>query len=75
MYSVASLKTPVVANVTARSYKDTEVAELLVKQISASVLWSESVCYLMGEGEMTFVEMGDNPILTRMIAGIQKHLV
>ena len=69
----ASLKTPVIANVTARPYRDHEIGELLARQISNSVRWSESIHYLIERGGMNFVEMGDRPILSKMVTEIQKN--
>ncbi len=46
-FTFSSLKTPVIANATARPYQDKEIPQLLSKQIVSSVLWVESVRYLM----------------------------
>lgn len=73
-FSFSSLKTPVISNVTARPYVEAEISSLLAKQISNSVLWSETIFYLINQGEMTFTQMGDNPILSRMVIEIQKAL-
>lgn len=73
-FSFSSLKTPVISNVTARPYVEAEISSLLAKQISNSVLWSETIFYLINQGEMTFTQMGDNPILSRMVIEIQKTL-
>ena len=72
-FTFAPLKTPVIANVTARPYGDHDVGELLARQISSSVLWSESIRYLIGQGKMTFLEMGERPILSKMIAEMEKN--
>ncbi|MGA8164061.1 MAG: ACP S-malonyltransferase [Waddliaceae bacterium] len=53
-FSFSPLKTPVIANATARPYQDGEVADLLARQIAGSVLWSDSIYYLMDQGEVTF---------------------
>lgn len=74
IFSFSSLKTPVISNVTARPYVEAEISSLLAKQISNSVLWSETIFYLINQGEMTFTQMGDNPILSRMVIEIQKTL-
>jgi len=68
----APLQTPVIANVSARPYENHQVGELLAKQISASVLWSDSIRYLLRKGEMTFLEVGDRALLSKMVAEIQK---
>lgn len=72
--SFASLKIPVISNVTARPYQDHEIAELLARQITSSVLWSESISYLISQGEMLFVEIGERPILSKMVTEIQKSI-
>lgn len=68
----ASLKTPVIANLNARPYSNHGIAELLGRQISNSVLWNDSIRYLIGQGVKTFVEMGDRPVLSKMVTEIQK---
>ncbi len=70
-FTFSSLKTPVIANATARPYQDKEIPQLLSKQIVSSVLWVESVRYLMGQGEQAFVEIGSS-ILTNMVKEIQR---
>ncbi|MBA3721149.1 MAG: ACP S-malonyltransferase [Parachlamydiaceae bacterium] len=65
-------KIPVIANVTARPYKDTDVPELLARQISCSIQWTDSIRYLMSQENMTFVGMGEYPILNRMLKEIQE---
>lgn len=76
-FSFKPLTIPVVANVTARLYTNDTVAELLWRQIAGAVLWSDSVRYLMGLAQLrseplSFIEMGDHPVLTRMVLEIQK---
>lgn len=63
---------PVIANSTARPYEKENLIETLAKQITSSVLWVESIRYLMGQGEMEFKEIGDKEILAKMVAAIQK---
>lgn len=66
------LKVPVIANVTARPYPVDQIKPLLCKQLSSPVLWCESIRYLLGKGVEAFVETGESPILTKMIAEIRK---
>jgi malonyl CoA-acyl carrier protein transacylase len=67
---------PVVANVTAELYPTENASEsvksLLVKQISNSVLWVQSVRFLVGKGVAEFRETGPGNVLTKLIQQIQK---
>jgi malonyl CoA-acyl carrier protein transacylase len=75
-FRFAPLQVPVIANVTARPYGNDDIAKLLAWQIAGSVLWNESIRYLMGYAaqrgkQPTFVELGANPVLSRMVSEIQ----
>lgn len=67
---------PVIANVTARPYRNESVADTLAAQLSGSVLWCDSIQYLMAHGdaadEMTFEEVGHGEVLTKMLRHIPK---
>lgn len=66
-------KIPVIANLTAQPYPDKGVIEYLSKQIHSSVLWSDSIHYLMSlSDEMAFVEVGHGDVLTKMILKIRQ---
>lgn len=79
--SFNSPRIPVIANVTAQPYPNgngsgtaTEsVKALLVKQITHSVQWSQSVRYLLGQGVTQFSEMGPGNVLARMVHQIQRN--
>lgn len=73
--SFAPLVIPVISNFTALPYRDDEIANNLVKQIDHSVRWVESVQYLLNEPDPEFIELGPTPVLTGMIADIEKHPV
>lgn len=66
----------VISNVTAKPYKDGDVASLLGEQITAPVRWEESVRLVMSHRDVQFVEMGiddDNKnraILTKLVDDI-----
>ncbi|MFT5162551.1 MAG: malonyl CoA-acyl carrier protein transacylase [Alteromonadaceae bacterium] len=63
---------PVISNISAREYEDTEISAGLIKQITHSVRWTESIEYLLAKGEMSFVEIGNGIVLTKLIKGIEK---
>jgi len=72
-FSCSELTIPVIANVTARPYKQEDIQLNLANQIIRSVRWSESICYLTGQGDMIFEEMGHGTVLTNTVAKIQRE--
>jgi trans-AT polyketide synthase/acyltransferase/oxidoreductase domain-containing protein len=62
---------PVVANATASPHEPGRVAEALVAQLVAPVLWRESVEGLLGQGSFCFVELGPGTTLTSMVTRIR----
>jgi trans-AT polyketide synthase/acyltransferase/oxidoreductase domain-containing protein len=67
------LKIPVISNVTARPYDFAGIKNLLAEQITSSVKWTESICYLMGKGVTEFEEIGPGKTLTGMIQKIKNE--
>jgi trans-AT polyketide synthase/acyltransferase/oxidoreductase domain-containing protein len=69
---------PVIANATARPYPPGHVAQLLAQQIASPVLWTESIRYLMGQSDFTYVEMGADPdriggaVLSKLVDEIRR---
>jgi trans-AT polyketide synthase/acyltransferase/oxidoreductase domain-containing protein len=72
-FEFAELKIPIISNVHAKPYKQTEIAANLAKQITHSVKWVDSIRYLMGQGEMVFEEVGPGKVLTKLVAKIKKE--
>lgn len=69
------LQTPVIANATGRPYRmsdDESIKTTLVQQIAQSVLWTQSVRYLIEQGAGPFVEIGPGNVLTRLVEEIQR---
>ena len=66
---------PVVANVTAKYYdSNSSVKELLVRQVSSSVLWEDSVRTMVEDGVDTFVEVGPGRALSGFIKKISREV-
>lgn len=66
---------PVVANVTAAPITTVaEIKEELVKQLTSTVRWVESVQYMIAQGVTTFVEIGPKDVLTGLIRRIDKSV-
>lgn len=72
---LAQLKVPYVTNVTADFVTDSgESKELLVKQVSSSVRWQQSVEKMLAEGVDTFIEIGPGKTLAGFIKKINKDV-
>jgi [acyl-carrier-protein] S-malonyltransferase len=65
----------VVSNVDGKSIKSKEeIKEKLVNQVSKSVLWQQSVEYMINEGVDTFVEIGPGKSLCGFVKRIGKSM-
>ena len=63
--TILSPRVPLVANVTARPLSDpSEIRALLVRQVTATVRWRESVAFMASEGVSLFVECGAGKVLS-----------
>jgi trans-AT polyketide synthase/acyltransferase/oxidoreductase domain-containing protein len=77
-FEFADPRVPVIANATARPYGPGQVASLLAQQIASPVLWTESIRYLMGQGDFEYEEMGADPnrvggaLLSKLVAEIRR---
>ena len=69
-FELAPPRFPVISNVEAEPYGENDVAELLVRQISSPVLWSDSIRYLREQDEMEFQEIGSGRVLTKLLRQI-----
>ncbi|WP_312114984.1 ACP S-malonyltransferase [Brevibacillus reuszeri] len=69
--SVKDAAIEVVANVTARPVTEAEtIVESLIQQVSAPVLWEDSVQWMVEQGVTTFVEIGPGKVLAGLIKKI-----
>jgi [acyl-carrier-protein] S-malonyltransferase len=66
-------KVPVVSNVTARPAGGiSETKDLLVRQVTSSVRWYESMRWLMSQGFTRFIELGPGNVLSSLMKRIHK---
>lgn len=72
-FKFADLQIPVISNVSARPYENADVIKNLSEQITSAVRWTESIQYLMAEGDMEFEEIGHGRVLTNMVQKIQEE--
>jgi len=64
---------PVIANVYARPVEEAETSrEALVRQVTGSVKWSQSMEWLIGKGTQTFVEVGPGKVLCGLMRQIDR---
>jgi [acyl-carrier-protein] S-malonyltransferase len=62
---------PLVANVEARPVTDPDVIRsCLVRQVTGTVRWRESIAYMAGEGVDSFYEIGAGKVLTGLVKRI-----
>jgi [acyl-carrier-protein] S-malonyltransferase len=65
--------TPVISNVTAQPHGDvTEISVQLVEQVTSSVLWENSMRYLLAQGFTRFIELGPGTALSGFMKRIDK---
>lgn len=67
------MRIPIIANITARIYDESKIADTLSKQLVSSVYWTDSVRYLMAKGVDEFVEVGPGNVLTKLVAQIKRE--
>ena len=63
---------PVVSNVTARLYDQSNIANNLISQINSSVRWVESIEFLLNQGQSDFLEIGPGTVLTSLVRQIRQ---
>ncbi len=73
--TVSDLQIPLITNVTADYVKDAgEIKDLLVRQVSSSVLFEESLKRMLQDGVDTFVEIGPGKALSGFVKKINKEV-
>ena len=71
--TINELHIPVIANVNADYYQNKcQVNELLIKQVSHSVLWEDTMLRMLEDGVNIFIEMGPGKSLNQFLKKILK---
>ena len=78
-FTLSAPKIPVISNVTAKPYDDNALKANLASQIASSVLFSDSIEYLINQGEqageeMQFEEVGHGRVLGGLVRRIKREL-
>ncbi|MBN2801843.1 MAG: ACP S-malonyltransferase [Deltaproteobacteria bacterium] len=73
--TIGSADYPLVTNVDAAPNSDSErVKELLVKQVTSTVKWTDSIKYIISQGVDTFFEFGPGSVLAGLISKIDPNV-
>jgi [acyl-carrier-protein] S-malonyltransferase len=71
--TVSEMDVPIITNVTGDYIKSKdEIKELLVRQVSSSVLFEESLKRMIADGVDTFIEIGPGKALSGFVKRIDK---
>ena len=62
---------PVISNVTARLHDSPRIKQMLARQITQPIRWTESVQWLLGQPSAEFLEMGPGNVLTTLLDQIK----
>lgn len=73
--TISPMKKKVISNVTANYIEDeTQIKDLLTRQVSKSVLWQGSIELMLKDGVETFIEIGPGKSITGFIKKtVKKH--
>ena len=73
---VSAPSVPLIANVVAREVTNPdEIRDLLVKQVTGTVRWRESVLYMKEQGVEQMIEAGAGNVLAGLVKRIDKSIV
>jgi [acyl-carrier-protein] S-malonyltransferase len=73
-FEIKAPEVPLVANVLAAPVSDpAEIRDLLVRQVTATVRWRESMSYMAGQGVTLFVECGAGKVLSGLVKRIAEN--
>jgi len=70
--AISQPKRPVISNVTGKFiHTASEIRDLLVRQLTQSVLWEDSMRFLLAQGVRRFVEIGPGKVLRGLLRRIE----
>jgi [acyl-carrier-protein] S-malonyltransferase len=71
---ISSPKFPVVCNVTGKpALTASEIKQNLIQQVSASVLWEDSMKFILSQGVSSFIEFGPGKVLKGLMRRIDSN--
>jgi [acyl-carrier-protein] S-malonyltransferase len=73
--TIGTMKAPVVANVTGEPNQDPGlVKDLLVRQVTGTVRWQQSVEWMAGQGVESALELGHGSVIKGLVRRIAKEM-
>ena len=73
--TMSAPRVPVVANVSARPGSSVaEIKDLLTRQVTGTVRWTESMQWLVAQGFTRFIELGPGTVLAGLMKRINKDV-
>lgn len=69
------LKIIVISNKTSRPYKTTEIKKNMSDQITSSVMWNDSIRYIMGKGDVEITQVGPGTVVAGLVQSIKREAV
>lgn len=74
-FTFSELSIPVISNYTARPYEKNSIKENLTNQLVSPVRWTDSIYYLLRQGEIEFEEIGPGHVLQNLMKKIKADYV
>ncbi len=65
----------VISNKTSRPYKTSEIKENMSDQITSSVMWNDSIRYIMGNGDVEITQVGPGTVVAGLVQSIKREAV
>ena len=73
--NIKTTNIPIYANISAKSItQPSDIKEALIKQITGSVLWEDSIKNMISAGIRIFIEVGPKRVLSGLISRIDKSV-
>jgi len=70
-FEFAEPRLPVISNVTARPHESSQIKQMLARQITHPVRWTDSIQWLLQQPKAEFLELGPGNVLTGLIRRIK----
>lgn len=73
-FELSPPKIPVISNVTARPFEVDQLRQLMCRQMTCPVLWTEIVAYLLKFPDPIIEEVGPGNVLTKLVNSIRRAM-